>query len=104
MVTGQAPVPVHASGFSIDRRGAVRRIARVHLEREVSETVFLALQLTGGRPDFGQELLEGRDGMQIVEGWVRRYIEGLVGGPVIAGLQVLKCLLRVSQSEYVSAG
>ena len=46
--------------------------------------------------EFGQELLEGRDGMQIVEGRVRRYIDGLVGVPVIAGFQVLKCLLRVS--------
>jgi len=34
--------------------------------------------------------------MQIVEGWVRRYIDGLVGVPVLAGFQVLKCLLRVS--------
>ena len=49
--------------------------------------------------DFGQELLEGRDGMQIVEGRVRRYIDALVGVPVIAGLQVLKCLLRVSQTR-----
>jgi hypothetical protein len=99
MVTGQAPVPVHASGFSIDRRGAVRRIARVHLERELSETVFLGPSVDWWQADFGQELLEGRDGMQIVEGRVRRYIDGLVGGPVIAGLQVLKCLLRVSQTR-----
>src|ERR1700732_2642566 len=49
--------------------------------------------------DFGQELLEGRDGMQIVEGRVRRYIDGLVVVPVIAGLQVLKCRLRVSQAR-----
>src|SRR6202035_6030210 len=49
--------------------------------------------------EFGQELLEGRDGMQIVEGRVRRYIDGLVGVPVIAGFQVLKCLLRVSQTR-----
>jgi hypothetical protein len=99
MVTGQAPVPVHASGFSIDRRGAVRRIARVHLERELSETVFFGPSVDWWQADFGQELLEGRDGMQIVEGRVRRYIDGLVGGPVIAGLQVLKCLLRVSQTR-----
>jgi hypothetical protein len=99
MVTGQAPVPVHASGFSIDRRGAVRRIARVHLEREVSETVFFGPSADWWQADFGQEPLEGRDGMQIVEGRVRRYIDGLVGGPVIAGLQVLKCLLRVSQTR-----
>jgi len=37
--------------------------------------------------------------MQIVQGRVRRYIDGLVGVPVIAGLQVLKCRLRVSQTQ-----
>jgi hypothetical protein len=67
MVTGQAPVPVHASGFSIDRRGAVRRIARVHLEREVSETVFLALQLTGGRPTLARNCWKAGTGCRLLK-------------------------------------
>jgi len=48
--------------------------------------------------DFDQQLLESRDGLQIVEGGIGRYVDHLFGVPVIAGLQVFERFLRVPQA------
>jgi hypothetical protein len=45
-----------------------------------------------------QQLLESRDGLQIVEGGIGRYVDHFFGVPVIAGLQVFERFLSVPQT------